>query len=258
MEVALITGGASGIGFELAKMFAKDKWNIVLVGRSIESLNKAKLELEKYNIKVFIIAKDLSLKESPKEIYDEIQKLNLKVIRLVNNAGFGLMGSFTELDINMQLNMIDLNIRALVELTYYFIKEMKIMKKGKILNIASLASFTVGPYMSIYYASKNFVLSFSQGLKEELRFSGITVTALCPGATKTGFSKRAKANKSILFLVPMSVKRVARIGYVGMSLGVGLIVPGFINNIFALWLKLTPAIINAQFVRLTSIRFKNE
>lgn len=260
MDTVLITGGTSGIGYELGKRFAKDNFNIILVARDEEKLRDTKNKLININdnIKVFTIKKDLSKIGAGKEVYDEVKTLNLVVTHLVNNAGFGAMGKFNEIKLEKQLSMIRLNISVLTEITYYFLEDMKKLKRGKILNVASLASFTPGPYMAVYYASKSYVLSFSQALKEELRFSGITVTALCPGPTKSEFSKRAHAKKSILFVMPMSTKRVARIGYLAMKAGISFIVPGLINNVFALWLKLTPSLINSQLVKITSIKTGKE
>ncbi|MGL4739504.1 MAG: SDR family NAD(P)-dependent oxidoreductase [Sarcina sp.] len=256
-DTVLITGASSGIGFELAKIFAKDNVNLILVARNLDKLNDLKLLISKSHPKttIYTISKDLSKKSSAKELYNCIKDLNLTVNILVNNAGFGSMGKFIDLDLDTQLEMIELNILTLTKLTHLFLQDMRKLKKGKILNIASLAAFCPGPYMSVYYATKSFVLSFSRALKEELRFSGITVTALCPGATKSQFSKTANANTSLLFLAPMSTKRVALTGYYSSKLGISLFIPGILNKVFALWLKLTPSILNMQFVRLISLKF---
>ncbi|MGL5822280.1 MAG: SDR family NAD(P)-dependent oxidoreductase [Sarcina sp.] len=261
-DTVLITGASSGIGLELAKIFAKDNINLILVARSLDKLNDLKLLLsEMYpQTTTYVISKDLSKSNSAKELYDYIKNLNLNVNILINNAGFGSMGKFIDLDLELQLNMIELNILSLTKLTYLFLQDMKNFKKGKILNIASLAAFCPGPYMAVYYATKSFVLSFSRALKEELRFSGITVISLCPGATKSDFSKTANANTSLLFLAPMSTKRVALTAYYSSKLGLSLFIPGILNKFFALWLKLTPDILNMQFVRLISFKtdfFKN-
>lgn len=257
-KTALITGASSGIGYELVKLFVKDNFNLILVARNIDKLASIKKEIKnKYpNLKIHLIQKDLSLKESPKEIYDEVKSLGISIHSLVNNAGYGLMGKFTDLDREKQLNMINLNILSLTNLTYLFLTDMKKNKRGKILNIASLAALSPGPNMAVYYASKAFVLSFSEALQEELRFSGITVTALCPGATKSKFSETAQANRSILFLMPMSAKRVALTGYVAMRMGITMIVPGIFNKVFAIWMKIMPGIVNSQFVKLISINIK--
>lgn len=254
-NTALITGASSGIGYELTKLFAKDSNNLVLVARNLDRLSEIKKDLKNQfpNIKIHLIKKDLSLPNSSKEVYEEITSLNININFLVNNAGFGLMGNFSELNREKQLEMINLNILALTDLTYLFLNDMKKNKSGKILNIASLAAMSPGPKMAVYYASKAFVLSFSEALQEELRFSGITVTALCPGATKSKFSSVAEANRSLLFLMPMSTKRVAFTGYMAMKLGITMIVPGIFNKVFAIWLKVIPGIINAQFVKIISL-----
>lgn len=259
-KTALITGASSGIGFELVKLFAKDNFNLILVARNIDKLTEIKKNIKsKYpQLKIHLIKKDLSKIGSAKEVYDEVSNLEIKVHSLVNNAGYGLMGNFLDLDREKQLNMINLNILALTELTYLFLEDMKKEGSGKILNLASLAALSPGPKMAVYYASKAFVLSFSEALQEELRFSGITVTALCPGATKSKFSSVAEANRSLLFLMPMSSKRVAFTGYMAMKLGITMIVPGLFNKAFALWLKVMPGIINSQFVKIMSINIRTK
>lgn len=257
-KTVLVTGASSGIGYEFVKLFAKDRFNLVLVARDIKKLEDIKKEIkEKDNeLKVHLIKKDLSNKGAAKEIYEEVTSLGIMIHSLVNNAGFGLMGNFTDLDREKQLNMINLNVIALTDLTYFFLTDMKKNRKGKILNVASLAALSPGPKMAVYYATKAFVLSFSEALQDELRFSGITVTALCPGATKSKFSTVADANRSILFLLPMSTKRAALTGYVAMKFGITMIVPGIMNKVFAIWMKIMPGIVNSQFVKLISINIK--
>ncbi len=182
----LITGGASGIGYELAKLFAADGHNLILVSRNESNLKKTQIELEnRYSVKVLVIAADLSNLDNIPSIFIKIKEHSLVVDILVNNAGFGLLGSFIDLDIKKQGNMIDLNIGALTCMTYLFLEQAP--RDAKILNVASLAAFFPGPFMNVYYATKAYVLSFSAALAAELENKKITVSALCPGPVATNF-----------------------------------------------------------------------
>lgn len=223
MKTVLITGASFGIGYELAKIFAKEKYNLILVARNLEKLNQIKDELQNPDIQIFTIQKDLSYPNSPKELFDEINKKGLEIDILINNAGFGLLGSFVELDLQTQLDMIQLNITSLVHLTYLVLPQMIAKNSGKIMNVSSTAAFQPGPNMAVYYATKAFVLSFSEALYAELKSKGITVTALCPGPTRTEFQKRARMENINLErskLIPyMSAEKVAQIGYDGLMKG---------------------------------------
>ncbi|MCX8056053.1 MAG: SDR family oxidoreductase [Ignavibacteria bacterium] len=234
MKTVLITGASFGIGYELAKIFAKEKYNLILTARSEDKLNQIKEELQNSDIQIVTLAKDLSKPEAPKELFDEIKKLKINLDILINNAGFGLLGPFKELELQAQLDMIQLNITSLVHLTYLFLPEMIERKSGKIMNVASTAAFQPGPNMAVYYATKAFVLSFSEALYSELKDYGITVSALCPGPTKTEFQKRARMeniNLERAKLIPyMSAEEVARIGYDGLMKGKRVIIPGFLNK----------------------------
>ncbi len=180
-RTALITGASNGIGYELAKVHAEKGDNLVLVARRKDRLDELKKELEEiYKISVFTLEKDLSLPGSALEVFNELKSKDLSIDYLVNNAGFGDFGLFAESDWNKQERMINLNIMSLAHLTRLFLPDMIRNGKGKILNLASTAAFQPGPTMSVYFATKAFVLSFSQALNEELREYGITVTALCP------------------------------------------------------------------------------
>ncbi len=244
MKTALITGATFGIGYELAKIFARDNFNLILVARNLEKLNQIKSELSKHEILIHTIQKDLTSPNSPVELYNEVKQNNFQVDILINNAGFGLLGPFVELDLKSQLDMIQLNITSLVHLTHLFLPEMIHRKNGKIMNVASTAAFQPGPNMAIYYATKAFVLSFSEALNAELKGTGVSVSALCPGPTKTEFQKRARMeniNLERTKLIPyMSAEKVARIGYTGLMKGNRVIIPGLMNKTGVILVKFFP------------------
>jgi len=219
-KTALITGASNGIGKELAIIHAKNKGNLVLVARRENLLEELKTELEqKYNISVTIIAKDLSLRNAAKEIFDEVNAKGIQIDYLINNAGFGGYGKFYERSIEDDISMIDVNIVALTMLTKYFLPEMVKRNSGKILNVASTAAFMPGPLMAVYFATKAFVISLSQAIAEELSDSNVTVTALCPGPTETGFAKKANVEDTDLFKHSAAAAVVAQKGYNAMLKG---------------------------------------
>ena len=249
-EYILITGATSGIGREFVKLFASDGYNIVLTSTSKELLDKDKKDLEKKykDIKVYTIAKDLSKMNSAKEIYEELNKENINVSVLINNAGFGYFGKLTDSDIDKNNALMSVNVDALVNLSYYFGKDMAKRKNGKILNVGSIAAFQGGPYMATYYASKAFVVSFSEALREELRGDNVTVTCLCPGPTRTNFEKTANLQKSYMFkkMDTCSAEYVARIGYNALMKGKSLVTSGFSNKVVVFLTRLSPRILNAK------------
>lgn len=251
-KTALVTGASSGIGYELAKLFARDRYNLVLVARSEQKLIQLADEFkENFGIAVKIIAKDLSKPEAPEEIFAELQQEATKVDILVNNAGFATFGFFGETALSTELQMMQLNMVALTHLTKLFLKDMLAQKQGKILNVASTAAFQPGPLMAVYYASKAYVLSFSEALANELKDSGITVTALCPGATASGFQERANMEQSMLFSQPgvMDAPTVARIGYRGLMKNQTVVIPGLKNKVLALSVRFTPRNVVTEVVR---------
>ena len=192
MKTTLITGASSGIGEVFARKLAARGDNVLLVARSEDKLMTLCNELGRINsIRAQYVAMDLSQPDSPARLFDEAQKRDLEIDFLINNAGFGSMGEFAKLDLQRELNMIDLNVRALVELTHRFLVPMRERKSGAIINVASTASFQAVPFMATYAATKAFVLSFSEALWEENRQYGIKVMALCPGVTETGFFEAA-------------------------------------------------------------------
>ncbi len=219
-KLALVTGASSGIGREFAKIHAERGGDLVVVARSIGKLRSLKAELEgKYNVRVFIIGKDLTFPSAPKEIYDEVIAANLKVNYLINNAGFGGMGRFYDRSLKEDLSMIHLNVLALTELSHYFLTDFVQRNDGKILNVSSTASLMAGPGQAVYFATKAFVTSFSNAIAAELHNTKVTVTNLMPGATESEFGKRSGMDKTILFSNTASARRVAEQGYEGMLAG---------------------------------------
>lgn len=246
-KTALITGASSGIGYELSKLFANDGYNLIFVARSFEKLKSLSEELvQNFNIKVEFIHKDLSLPGSAEEVFREVEDLNIKVDILVNNAGAGITGLFHEIDYKKDIEIINLNITSLTILTKLFSRRMIERGFGKILNVASTGAYQPGPYIAVYYATKAYVLSFSEGITNELKDYGISVTTLCPGATKTQFSKRA--GKTDLNIA-MDAKAVARAAYKGLKKNKRLVIPGGKNKFAVGISKLVPGSISAKAVR---------
>src|SRR6266852_587673 len=211
-QTALITGASAGIGRELAKLFAKDGYNLVLVARNGSRLNQFADELQRqFSISAKALALDLASVSAPQFLFDQLTRENIAIDVLVNNAGYGKLGAFAEVSLEESLGQIQLNITALTHLTKLLLGPMLELKSGKILNVASTAGFQPGPLMAVYYATKAYVISFSEALANELSGSGVTVTCLCPGATDTEFQKRAGTEETLLFkLRPMTAKAVAQ------------------------------------------------
>lgn len=219
-NVALITGASSGIGLEFARIHAEKKGDLVIVARSGNKLDELKKELETaHGIQVHTISKDLSLPLAAKEVFDEVHAAGIKVEYLLNNAGFGGRGNFHERDWAQDEMMINLNVMALTALTRYFLPQMVARNSGKILNVSSTASLMPGPLQAVYFATKAYVTSFSNAIASELESTNITVTALLPGATETGFAQTAGMEKTALFKNAFSARSVAETGYEGMLKG---------------------------------------
>lgn len=220
-KTALITGASGGLGLEFARLCAMDGDDLVMVARSKNKLEAIASELsDKYGVQVTVFACDLSVKDAAQEVYEFTQEKGLSIDILINNAGFGDAGPFAYSDWKKQYNMVQLNITALMQMTHIFIKPMLERGYGKILNMSSVAAFSAGPDMSIYYASKEFVRSFSESVAEEVKDSGVTVTAFCPGPTATGFEKAASmGSKSTMFRHAASADKVAAAGYAAMMKG---------------------------------------
>lgn len=251
-KTVLITGASSGIGLELARIFASRGFNLIIVSRNIIELSRLKTELTtKYKIYVEEIVKDLSIPGAAKEVYDEIKSLNFDVDYLINNAGFGDFGEFRKADWDKQERMINLNMLALTHFTRLYLPEMIKKKSGKIMNVASTAAFQPGPLMSVYYATKAYVLSFSEAIANEVEGTGVTVTALCPGPTRSGFQKAANMEESRMVKgkkIPDS-KAVAEYGYRAMMKGKRVAIHGIINKELAFFSRRIPKGIVLKAVR---------
>jgi len=242
-RTALITGASGGIGYELAKLFAHDHYDLVLVARSAAKLAQFADELQRqFGVSAKPIALDLTASPAPQFLFDQLQREGVTVDVLVNNAGYGVLGEFAEIPLEETLGQIQLNITALTHLTKLFVAPMLERHSGKILNVASTAGFQPGPRMAVYYATKAYVISFSEALANELQGTGVTVTCLCPGATDTGFAKRAGNDQTLLFkqLRPMDAKTVARDGYRALMAGKTLAISGFRNWLIAESVRFSP------------------
>jgi short-subunit dehydrogenase len=219
-NTALITGASSGIGKELARIHAAKGGDLILVARRVELLNSLKEELvQKYKVTVQVIQKDLCVLGSSQAVYDEVTQNGWQVDYLFNNAGFGGKGAFLDRDLEADVEMVRLNVMALLKLTHLFGKDMKARAKGKILQTASTAGFLPGPYQNTYFATKAFVVSHTQGLAHELKGSGVTVTALCPGPVETEFAQVAGFGGSQMFDGAASAYKTALKGYNAMEKG---------------------------------------
>lgn len=250
-KTALITGASSGIGLELAKLCARDGYNLLLISRNNVRLIKIAQDLEKqYGIKVLFSALDLAKSDAANHILNLIDERGIEIEILINNAGFGTSGPFMEADIKEQVAMIQLNIVTLTLLTRLIGASMVKRGSGKILNNASVAAYFSGPLMAVYYASKAYVLSLSEALAEELINTGVTVTALCPGPTKTNFQTRAELSKAKLFNSNiMEAVTVAQIGYRAMMQGKRVVIPGIINQIEVFFSRLVPRWLSAKIIK---------
>ncbi len=251
-QTALITGASSGIGLDLARLFARDRYDLVLVARSEAKLREIAAELQKEcNITATVIVADLAQPDAPRRIAGELRAKAIAIDALVNNAGYGLAGPFVETDLQRELDMIQVNVVALTHLTKLAVREMVARRSGKILNVASTAAFQPGPLMAVYYATKAYVLGFSEALADELRDSGVTVTTLCPGPTETGFASAADMESSRLFRMvrPASSADVARAGYEGMKRGRRIVIPGIRNKLLVQSLRISPRRLVTALVR---------
>jgi len=250
-KYAVVTGASSGIGYELARILAKDGKDIVVIARGRDRLEDLKREIEsKHGTRVKVLAKDLSDPKAPPEIFSELEKDKIGVDVLVNNAGYGVYGMFLETDLQKELAMVQVNAVSLIHLTKLFVKGMVRDKSGYILNSASLCAFLSTPMESVYCASKSFVLHFSEALANELQGTGVSVTCLCVGLAETEFHKRArmedcKATKRKM----MDAATVAEAGYKALKRGKLIEIPGMIYK-FAPWFaRLAPRKVVTRVVR---------
>ncbi len=244
-KTVLITGATQGIGYELCKLFAQDEYNLILVARNEQRLNEIRKDfMDSFNVDVRVIAKDLSKADSAQEIFEQLKLGNIIVNILINNAGFGHLGKFSETDWDVEQRMIQLNITTLTQMTKLFLPDMLDLNQGAIMNVASTAAFMPGPLMAVYYATKAYVFSFSQALTNELKGTNVTVNTLCPGATETEFAKVAEMDNSKLFSSPlmsvMDAETVARMGYKDLMNKKDLTITGAMNKMMVQSLRFSP------------------
>jgi uncharacterized protein len=240
---ALITGASSGIGRDFARLLARDGYHLFLVARTEGKLREVAEEVGHASV----IVADLTSPAAPQKIFDAAGPVDV----LINNAGFGISGPFVQTDLKAELEMIQVNIAALTHLTKLFMRPMVARKSGRIMNVASTAAFQPGPLMAVYYATKAYVLSFSEAIADELHGTGVTVTALCPGPTATGFAAVAGMESSRLFRVtrPMNSEAVARYGIRAMQHGKRVAIPGVANKLMAQSLRVSPRRLVTTIVR---------
>ncbi|MGE3279181.1 MAG: SDR family NAD(P)-dependent oxidoreductase [Candidatus Altimarinota bacterium] len=252
-RTALITGATHGIGYELAREFARHGYDLFIISRHLSALQRVARELKReFGVSVDLYASDLSQHDSPQKVFSAVQKKKKKIDVLINNAGFGLFGAFDSTDLEMETNMIHLNVLGLTHLTKLFIGPMRKRRSGMILNVASVAGFMPGPLSAVYFATKAYVLSFSQAIDRELEGTGIQVSALCPGATKTGFESRSEGAQTGLFKnnpSVMSPQEVALVAYRDFMKGKRLIIPGWTNKLQIFLLRFAPRSLVTKIVR---------
>ncbi len=251
-RTALITGASHGIGAEFAWLFAAEGFNLVLVARGETELKVLARELKKaHGVSVTVMPRDLSEAQSVASITKELARRKMRVEVLVNNAGIGAYGLFGKTDWKRERDLLQVNITELTELTKALLPGMLKRKKGRILNVASMAAFQPGPLMAVYYASKAYVLSFSLALSEETRGTGVTVTCLCPGPTRTKFHLGAKMGKSRLFRgLLLDAATVARVGYRACMKGRPLVISGKRNRVMAFATRFSPRMLAARLARM--------
>jgi len=251
IETTLITGASSGIGLELARLFAADRSDLILVARSKDKLESLAQELRRdQGIEVLVLPKDLADPAAPQAIFDQVAAEGRTVDVVVNNAGFGAVGPVARLAVERQTEMVQVNVAALTHLSRLFLPGMIERGRGGILNVGSTAGFQPRPNMAVYYATKAFVLSFTEALAEELVGSPIHVTCLAPGPTATGFGAASGMEKSLIFkLGAMDAGTVARAGYRGFRRGKVLVIPGLKNRLGAFSVRLGPRAVVRKLVK---------
>lgn len=242
-QTALVTGASGGIGCELAKLFGADHYNLVLVARGSDRLNQVAAEIsDRCGVDVKTFALDLATAPAAQFLFDQLQREQVTVDVLVNNAGFGALGEFAGMPEEEILGQINLNVTAVTRLTRLFLPAMLARRAGKVMNVASTAAFQPGPLMAVYYATKAYVLSFSEALANEVAGAGVVVSCFCPGATDTGFARRAGNENTRLFkkIPPMNAEAVARDGYRGLMAGRTVVISGMQNWLVAESVRFAP------------------
>lgn len=242
LETVLITGASAGIGEGLARLFAADGARLILVARSEERLRRLAAELQsKHGVEHIVIPLDLGVAGAAEVLFAELVKRGVSINVLVNNAGFGHNDRFISIPIEEQLQMVQLNIAAMLHLTHLILPQMIERRQGAVLNLGSTASFQPGPYSAVYYATKSFVLSFTESLWEEVREHNVTVTCLCPGPTRTEFAARAKMDRNWNFVnASMSTESVCRVGYRAFRRRQRIVIPGILNRLLTFSVRFAP------------------
>lgn len=258
MSYALITGASSGIGHELAKLFAGDKHNVILVARREERLIQLAGELEEnYQVRAHVIVRDLSQSQSAQKIYDWVKKNDIRIEFLVNNAGFIVYGNFSDTQWEEEQKMIQLHMNTTTHLIKLFLSDMLKYKCGRILNICSTGSFVPGPYNAVYCATKSYMLSLSEAIAEELNGTGVTVTTLCPGGTITEFEAKAiKKQFTVTETRGMKAGRVARVTYNALLKGKRVVIPGMHNKIQVFAIRFLPRIVVIRLIKIMMSKYK--
>jgi len=250
---ALITGASGGIGEAFARILAAEGWELALVARNEEQLNRVAGVLRAtHQSRVRVIPLDLSKPESGERLVEALGKYGMEPDVVINNAGFGLAGPADELPLDEQLRMIDLNVRAATELSLRFLPAMKMRGRGGLLNVASLAAFMPGPNMAVYFATKAYLLSFTEALAEEAAGSGLTISAFCPGPVRTSFIDRAGMRRTwmVRLMRPARADKAAWDGWQGFKEGRVIITPGLMTTLTAMLTRMTPRIMNRRITRL--------
>lgn len=252
-DYVLITGASSGIGYEIAKLYASDGYNLVLVARNIDKLKKVKSELSQYNIEIKILSLDISNDHNIEKLFNYIETNKISISTLINNAGIGSFGDFKDINWEKEEALLDINIKALTKLTKYFLPKIMELKNGGILNVASTAAFCSGPRMAVYYASKSYVLNLTEAIYEECKESGIKVSCLCPGPVMTDFQGKAGIRKSeTAKKYLMDAETVAKICYKEFNNGKVIIIPGLKNKLLVIINKFLPRSISRKIILMTN------
>lgn len=260
-KIGLVTGAASGLGYEFSNLLANDSYDLILIDINEFKLNDSKQKLEEHhNVKVNTIICDLRTPKIAESVYEEVKNKNIDV--LINNAGFGLFGFFSETDWEIEESMIFVHVLTMTHLTKLILKDMIFRGSGKILNVSSLAAIQPGgPLMAVYFATKAYILSFSEALANEVKGTGVTVTVLCPGQTKTNFENAAASNSNtkVSKIKPFTADpvKVAVYGYNAMKAGKSNAIPGIMNKLIVLLLRLLPRRFTVQLIRKIQIRIRH-
>lgn len=245
MKTAVVTGGASGIGLEFVKLLISDNYKVFVVDNSKKNLSELSSKLKLKDIES--IHQDLSKTDSPEKLYKILKKENIDV--LINNAGFGTFGKFYKTDWKKEKDMINLHVLNTTYLTKLFLRDMIKKNEGKILNIASVAAFQPGPLMSLYYATKAYILHFTEAISNEVKDKNISISVLCPGQTKTNFQKNVSSKRNKINFNTASPVKVAKYGYESLKKNVTISVPGFWNNLIVFLVRILPRSTSTSIVR---------